>query len=63
MENTKNNEQLAEEALKNVTGGDGKLAKGWICDNCGAEVKAAKAKNGKAYCIPCYNKLFPETNA
>ncbi len=55
MENKKNNEQLAD--------GDGKLAHGWICAKCGKEVSAARAKDGKAYCIPCYNELFGDPTA
>ena len=57
MEDNKNLEELADEALDAVTGG-AKLAHGWVCANCGQEVYAAKAKDGKAYCVPCYEKLF-----
>ena len=51
--------KMADDALDNVTGGAAKTT-GWVCAECGAVVTAAKAKDGKAYCIPCYRKLFGE---
>ncbi len=59
MENKKN-EELADEALNNVTGGEGKMVQGWICCECHNEVWAAKAKDGKVYCISCFQKVFPD---
>lgn len=56
-------EELADEALDGVTGRASKLASGWVCAKCGKEVKAAKAKDGKAYCIPCYRELFGDPTA
>ena len=57
MENKKDFEAMADEALDAVSGGVGKT-NGWTCANCGVVVTAAKAKDDKAYCIPCYRKLF-----
>lgn len=54
---------MADEALDGVTGRASKLASGWVCAKCGKEVKAAKAKDGKAYCIPCYRELFGDPTA
>lgn len=62
MENKKDLEEMAEEALDSVSGGAGKT-NGWVCAECGETVTAAKAKDGKAYCIPCYQKLFGDPMA
>lgn len=59
MEDKKSNEQLADEALSNVTGGDGNLAYGWTCAKCGKETFTAKAHDGKTYCIKCFKEEFP----
>ncbi len=62
-DNKKNFEEMADDALDAVTGGAAKLANGWVCANCGKEVFAAKAKDGQAYCVPCYEKLFGDPTA